>query len=81
MATENLTTAKIRMFSRRAREYIVAYKLLHHEQNAADVNMELHTNIPVEIFFQMVKYYKSHRCALDFDLGFLNLVVKNKDAT
>ena len=72
---ENLTTYQIRMFSRRAREYIVAYKLLHHEQNAAGVNMDLQTNITVNKIDHMVKYYKMHRCALDFDLGFLNLVV------
>ena len=43
--------------------------------------MDLHTKIPVKKFDQMVKYYKMHQCALDFDLGFLKLVVKNKDAT
>ena len=80
-ATENITTARIWMFSRRAQEYIVAYKLFRREQNADGVNMNLHTNVPVNKIEQMVKCYKTHRCALYFDLGFLNLVVKNKDAT
>ena len=44
--------------------------------------MDLHTNIPVKKIEQMVQYCKKHRCAIDFDLGFLNLVFfLNKDAT
>ena len=77
-ATENLTTAHIRMISRQARENIVAYKLLYSEQNAAGVNMDLHTNIPVNTIELMILSCKTHQCALSFDLGFLNLVVKNK---
>ena len=59
----------------------MAYKLLHHEHNAAGFNVDLHINITVKKNYQMVKTYKMHRCALDFDLRFFNIVVKNKDAT
>ena len=46
--TENITTYRIRMFSIWAREYIMAYKLLHCEHNAAGVNIDLHSKIPVK---------------------------------
>ena len=69
------------MFSIQYQEYIVAYKLLHHEHNKSGFNMNLHTNITVNKIEKRVKSYKAHQCDLDFDLGFLNFVVKNKDAT
>ena len=79
--TDNLTTSWIQIVSRLSQECIVAYKLLHCEQNAAGVNMDFHTNIPVNKIDQMFKSYQTYLCAIDFDLGFLYLVVKNKDAT
>ena len=43
--------------------------------------MDLHTNAPVNKIDQVVKSYKMHWKAIDFDLSFINLVVNNKDAT
>ena len=43
--------------------------------------MDLHTNIPVNKIEQIIKSYKTNQCALDFELGFFNIVVKNKDST
>ena len=53
----------------------MVYKLLNHEHNADGFNIDFHTNMPAKKIEQMVKSYKNHRCDLDFDLGFLNLVV------
>ena len=59
----------------------MAYKIISHGHNADGVNMKLYSNIPVNIIEHVVISYKTHQCTLDFDLGYLNILVKNKDTT
>ena len=62
------------MFSRRSREYIISYKLMSHRHTLAGLDIYLFTRISVERINNMVKYFKTHRCALDFDSLFLGLL-------
>ena len=78
ISRDNLTTKRIRMFSRRAREYIISYKLMSHKQTLTGLDVDLHTNISEAKIEKMVKDFKTHRCALDFDSSFLDLVIKEK---
>ena len=55
------------MFSRRARKYIIAYKLMIHKQTLAILGIDLFPNIFVRIIEKMVKDFKLLRYALDFD--------------
>ena len=59
----------------------MAYKLIRNGHNSDGVNMELHTNISKNKIEHVVLSYKTHQCTLDFDLGYLNILVKNKDTT
>ena len=76
VSRDNLTTKRVCMFYRRAREYIIAYKLMSHGQTLSDLDIDFFTHISVEIIYNMVKYSKTHRFALDFDRLFLRLLVK-----
>mmetsp|Transcript_15909 Transcript_15909/g.45748 ORF Transcript_15909/g.45748 Transcript_15909/m.45748 type:complete len:162 (+) Transcript_15909:833-1318(+) len=87
MSREHLTTDRIRKFSRRAREHIVAYKLL--KMNHLDSDMEhggeeewdehqLISKISAKKIEDMKSSFKAHRCAADFDAGFINVVCKEK---
>jgi hypothetical protein len=75
-----LTTEWVRKFSRRAREYICVYHALH--QGISSAEPEDTTSIgdkvvtPVKIE-KLVKAFKTHGCALDFDKGFIkaNVIV------
>ncbi len=42
------------------------------EKSVGDINSE--RSVPVQIE-QMVKQFKTHRCAFDFDRGFINSVI------
>jgi hypothetical protein len=67
-----LTGERIRLFSRRARAYICAYyKLWLDRQNTTTLQGKAHDSAsdPVSIE-KLVKRFKTHRCALDFDHGF-----------
>jgi hypothetical protein len=81
--TENvLTTARQRMFSRRAREYMVAYHAIdNHEdecgnwdekKDGGEIRNPLMTACLIE---KIVKMYKTHRSAADFDCGFISFIV------
>lgn len=84
-----LATDRIRKFSRRAREYIVAYKLLklyldkEAEDGGSDEDEwdehELISKISSKKIEDMKSSFKAHRCALDFDAGFINFVCKEKE--
>ena len=75
-----LTTERVRKFSQRACEYICAYHALH--QGISSAEPEDTTSIgdkvvtPVKIE-KLVKAFKTHGCALDFDKGFIkaNVIV------
>ena len=67
-----ITTSMVRKFSKRARGYMVAYKLLESEEMKEN-------DKPAELSRKMIEkmktIVKSHRCALDFDRVFLNKVI------
>jgi hypothetical protein len=75
LSPEVLTTARIRKFARRARQYICAYYMIYTESKkneTAAENTHLHFSdrtTPVKLE-QLVKKFKTHRCAMDFDSKF-----------
>ena len=64
------------MFSRLAREYIIAYKLMIHKKTLAGLDIDIFANIYVETIYKIVKNLKLHRCAPDFDILFIRPIVK-----
>jgi hypothetical protein len=78
MSTENvLTKTKIRHFSRRARQYICAYFKIWMNLNEPqdedrirnNIGIVTHTADPINVE-KLVKQFKTHRNALDFDTSF-----------
>ena len=75
-----ITKEKVRSFSKRARSYICAYYTFEHtKQNINNSNNEtinhdamavLSCAIEYEKIEQMVKMFRTHRCAFDFDRKF-----------
>ncbi len=57
----------VRKFSRRARQYILAYFYIEHEMKE-DIEEGLH-EINIE---RIKKEFKTHRSAIDFDERFIN---------
>ncbi len=66
-----LSTKTVRKLSRRARSYICAYFVLHESKNNGN-DMPLLTLPLIE---RLVKAFKTHRVAVDFDAGFVNSFV------
>ena len=65
---EVLTTETIRKVSRRARSYICTYYSLYYESaNRGDDT----TKVSLPLIERIVKAFKSHRAAIDFDAGFV----------
>ena len=64
------------MFSRRAQEYIIAYKLMSYRKTLVGLDIDIFTYIYVDIIYDIVKYFNMHRHALDFDSFLLSLLVK-----
>ena len=85
MSRDVLTTNHVRKFSKRAREYICAYQTLRQQQQQHEQEQQAENTIsnatttaeddtfatPVKIE-KLVKMFKTHRCALDFDRGFID---------
>ena len=71
-----LTTAIIRKLSRWARSYICAYYTLH-QQNLANncENDNRPAALTLPLIERLMKAFKTHRAAVDFDAGFVNSVV------
>ena len=68
-ATE-LTKERVRRFSARARSYICTYHYLaNKEEPADDVNSS--QALLLEDIERLTKKFRTHRCAMDFDRGFL----------
>ena len=55
---------------------IILYKLMSHIQNLAGLDIYLFTHISVKIIYNMVEYFKTHRCALDFDRLLFRIILK-----
>ena len=64
------------MIYRRAQEYIIAYKLMIHKKTPAGLGIDLFTHISIEIIYNMVKYFKTQTCELDFDIIFIDILEK-----
>ena len=58
---------RVRRFSRRARRYICSYFVMHDQMAEGDVQMKVN----LEKIEDLVKQFKTHRCALDFDKKFI----------
>ena len=75
----------MRSFSKSAREYICAYHVLHEQmmEQPSDKEQEGIVSsdssvVPVKIEVQ--KKFKTHRCTLDFDHGFIKSVVRKSES-
>jgi hypothetical protein len=64
---EVLTIKTVRKLSRRARSYICAYYSLYESANRGDDT----TKVSLPLIERIVKAFKSHRAAIDFDAGFV----------
>ena len=84
MSTDKvLTTKRIRHFSRRARQYLCAYFKIwkdldkqQHDRMDAEVDTTTHEADPIS-GEKLVKQFKTHRCAPDFDKTFCNATYVN----
>ena len=80
ISRDNLTTKWVNMFSRRAWEYIISYKLMIHKQTTVGLEVDLFTHISVEIIYNIVNDFNTHRCMLDFDTLLISLLLlKNNE--
>jgi hypothetical protein len=79
-----LTVERRRLFSKRAREYMLAYSILDTNDEADStegdseegvVKKEKKPHMTAYLIEKIVKQYKSHRSAADFDAGFINRIV------
>jgi hypothetical protein len=68
LSDEVITQERVIKFSKRAREYICAYHTLHKEQQETHLPDPVVTPMKVE---KLVKEFKTHRSALDFDYSFI----------
>jgi hypothetical protein len=79
---------RVRKFSRRARRYMVAYYLLgtkgnevfNDDEEMAKLNDTGNRATPIKIE-KLVKLQKAHRCAFDFDRGFIRHMEDGVDTT
>ena len=68
-----LTTKTVRKLSRRARAYICAYYALYESKCKGDDDTPETLTLP--LIERLVKAFKTHRAAIDFDAGFVNRFV------
>ena len=72
---EVVSAERIRRFSRRAQRYITAYFVLHGQH----VGGEDKCDMSFSRMEGMVKSFKTHRCALDFDYKFIDAEVRREE--
>jgi hypothetical protein len=69
---EIITVERVRLFSQRARAYMLAYQMLREQKeqelSLAEVDVK-NTSCPVNVE-KILKKFKTHRCAMDFDNAF-----------
>ena len=53
--------------------------MMSHRKTLAGLDIDLFTHIYVERIYNMVRYFDTHRCALDFDSLFLGFIAKEKE--
>ena len=74
-----VTTERVRMFSQRARAYILAYHKIRQEQLTLSPTTDSDgTASPVNVE-KLLKRFKTHRCAMDFDSSFCKAVFHSDD--
>ena len=73
LSTDILTKERTIKFSKRARQYMLAY---HSMEGLMMTGAENSTVVSHETIEKIVKQYKTHWCASDFDTGFIGSVVK-----
>ena len=81
-----LTTERVRINSKRARDYMADYfidMLTNDRKETVDVHEMKATAIPANRIERMKKSFKTHRCAFDFDWNFCKIKIvrlqENKD--
>jgi hypothetical protein len=70
------------MFLQRARAYILAYHKIRQEQltnSSSTTSLDDSTASPVNVE-KLLKRFKTHRCAMDFDSSFCKAVFHHDDA-
>jgi hypothetical protein len=86
-----LTVEKQRMFSKRARQYMLAYQSIEISKDRSkseateemnnDVEKNENTQVKLEmsayLVEKIIKKYKSHRGATDFDLAYIDAIVND----
>jgi len=82
-AREVITTERVRLFSRRARAYILAYHKIRQDQltGSSSSSLDLDSSAaasPVNVE-KLLKKFKTHRCAMDFDSAFCSAIFKSDD--
>jgi hypothetical protein len=82
-STDVLMRERVQKFARRARQYIMGYHVMHlssqQGNTSTDTDHENSAIIPVKLE-QMVKKFKTHRCALDFDHSFCKKEFNDENA-
>ncbi len=69
LSREVVTTKLVRAFSQRARQYICTYHALY-EQHSSNVSAS-ESKITAPLIEKLVKQFKTHRAAIDFDNKFV----------
>jgi hypothetical protein len=83
LGRDKMTTERVRAFSKRARSYICAYYAFETSRKEGIDNGECAAGgqkispLGYRKVEQMVKKFRTHRCALDFDRGFINGILKD----
>jgi hypothetical protein len=78
-----LIIERVRMFSQRARAYILAYHMIQQEQltDSASTMTDLNSTVsPVKVE-KVLKTFKTHRCAKDFDSAFCRAVFNGENSS
>ena len=76
---EVLVIGHCRLFSKRAREYMLAYSILDNSDELGITHGAEEENKPhmtAYLIEKIVKQYKSHQSASDFDTGFINRTIQ-----
>ena len=78
-----LTIEQVRMFSQCARAYILACHMIRQEQltDSASTMTDLNSTVsPVKVE-KVLKTFKTHRCAMDFDSAFCRAVFNGENSS
>jgi len=69
-----VTTERVRLFSQRARAYILAYHKIRQEQLTSSTTTDSDNTASPVNEEKLLKRFKTHRCAMDFDSSFCKAV-------